>query len=161
MPKQQGRAIGLVGTTGRVILGLVFLYLAVAIGIQWYDLLLGIVGFPALLLSWQKFRLRHTKETLNATGPIGFIVNVAIAVVLFLIPLTRVATLLFYGISLLLAAGRGYAGCEVLAISNWLLRRDDQVGCVIFSPIDGVEMRLTGKASADSEVRVKEQGDNP
>jgi len=25
---------------------------------------------------------------------------------------------------------RGYAGCEVLAVSNWLLRRDDQVGVV-------------------------------
>ena len=35
------------------------------------------------------------------------------------------------------------AGCEVLAISNWLLRRDDQVGCVVFSPIDAAEARLT------------------
>jgi hypothetical protein len=29
---------------------------------------------------------------------------------------------------MLLAAARGYAGCEVLAVSNWLLHRDDQVG---------------------------------
>jgi hypothetical protein len=42
---------------------------------------------------------------------------------------------------MLLAAIRGYAGCEVLAVSNWLLRRDDQVGCVIFTPIDVVERR--------------------
>jgi hypothetical protein len=40
---------------------------------------------------------------------------------------------------MLLAAARGYAGCEVLAISNWLLRRDDQVGCMRFAPIDHVE----------------------
>jgi hypothetical protein len=39
---------------------------------------------------------------------------------------TRSATaLLFYGTTLLVAALRGYAGCEVLALSNWLLRRDD------------------------------------
>jgi len=45
----------------------------------------------------------------------------------------------FYGTSMLLAAARGYAGCEVLAVSNWLLRRDDQIGCVVFGPVDGAE----------------------
>lgn len=49
------------------------------------------------------------------------------------------AALPFYGVSMLLAALRGYAGCEVLAISNWLLRRDDQVGCVVFAPVDHPE----------------------
>jgi hypothetical protein len=48
----------------------------------------------------------------------------------------------FYGTSMLLAALRGYAGCEVLAASNWLLGRDDQVGCLVFSPIDHLERRL-------------------
>ena len=43
--------------------------------------------------------------------------------------------------SMLLAALRGYAGCEVLAVSNWLLRRDDQVGCAVFWPIDQLERR--------------------
>jgi hypothetical protein len=43
---------------------------------------------------------------------------------------------------MLLAALRGYAGCEVLAVSNWLLRRDDQVGCVVFWPIDQFERHL-------------------
>jgi hypothetical protein len=27
----------------------------------------------------------------------------------------------------------------VLAVSNWLLRRDDQVGCVVFWPVDHLE----------------------
>jgi hypothetical protein len=40
---------------------------------------------------------------------------------------TSDATLVFYGASMLLAALRGYGGCEVLAASNWLLGRDDQV----------------------------------
>ncbi len=52
---------------------------------------------------------------------------------------TSDAALIFYGASMLLAAVRGYAGCEVLAVSNWLLRRDDQVGCVVFAPVDLVE----------------------
>ena len=52
------------------------------------------------------------------------------------------AAFLSYGASLLLAAVHGYAGCEVLAVSNWLLRRDDQVGCLVLSPIDQLERGL-------------------
>jgi hypothetical protein len=43
---------------------------------------------------------------------------------------------------MLLAALRGYAGCEVLAVPNWLLDRDDQIGCALFWPIDQREHRL-------------------
>jgi hypothetical protein len=35
-----------------------------------------------------------------------------------------------------LLAARGYAGCEVLAVSNWLLRRNDQVGSADFWAIE-------------------------
>jgi hypothetical protein len=28
----------------------------------------------------------------------------------------------------------------VLAFSNWVLARDDQVGCAVFAPVDRVEM---------------------
>ncbi len=150
------RAIGIVGTAGRVVLGLGFLYLAFTDGgkpewgLQWQGPLLGLVAFPVALLAFQALRLRFTKVTLNATGPIGFAVNLCIGAVLYSIPFTRDAMLLFYGSSLLLAAARGYAGCESLAISNWLLRRDDQVGCVVFSPVDAVESRVTGRATADA-----------
>jgi hypothetical protein len=68
-----------------------------------------------------------------------------------LTPATADAADLFYGTSMLLAALRGYAGCEVLAVSNWLLRRDDQVGCAIFSPIDAVESRVVGRARKTGE----------
>ena len=54
---------------------------------------------------------------------------------------TSDAALVFYGGSMLLAAVRGYAGCEVLAISNWALHRDDQVGCLVLSPVDHLERR--------------------
>lgn len=45
----------------------------------------------------------------------------------------------------LLAALRGYAGCEVLAVSNWLLRRADQVGCVVFAPVDLAERSMADR----------------
>ncbi len=151
------RAIGIVGTAGRVVLGLCFLYWAFTDGgkpewgLQWQGPLLGLVAFPAVLMLGQSLRLRFTTATLNATGPVGFAVNFAIGAVLYsTIPFTRDALLLFYGSSLLLAAARGYAGCESLAISNWLLRRDDQVGCVVFSPVDAIESRVTGVKRAVS-----------
>jgi hypothetical protein len=50
---------------------------------------------------------------------------------------------MFLGGSLLVAAARGYRGCESLAISNWLLGRDDHVGCLIFSPIDALDARFS------------------
>jgi hypothetical protein len=43
---------------------------------------------------------------------------------------------------MLLAAQRGYSRCEVTAISNWILGRDDQVGCLGLSPVDELERRL-------------------
>ncbi len=151
------RAIGVVGTAGRVVIGLGLLYLAFTEGgkpewgLQWQGPLLGLVAFPVALLAFQALRLRFTTTTLIATGPIGFAVNFGIGAVLYSIPFTRDAILLFYGSSLLLAAVRGYAGCESLAIANWLLRRDDQVGCVVFSPLDAIESRLTGKRTAVAE----------
>ena len=42
---------------------------------------------------------------------------------------------------MVLAALRGYAGCEMLALSNWLLRRSDQVACAVFTPTDSLEQR--------------------
>jgi len=132
---------------GRITLGLFFLYTAWLYDIGGFDLLLGIIVFPVVLLLGQWIRLRYTQTPLNATGLVGFIINFCIGITLFLIPITRVATLLFYGLSLLLAGILGYAGCEVLAISNWLLRRNDQVGCVVFSPIDAVGKQLTDKTT--------------
>jgi hypothetical protein len=46
------------------------------------------------------------------------------------------AALVFFGTTMLVAAVRGDAGCEVLAISNWVLRRSDHVGCLLFGTID-------------------------
>jgi hypothetical protein len=60
----------------------------------------------------------------------------AVFLILYLWAPTSDAALVFYGASMLLAALRGYGGCEVLAVPNWLLGRDDQIGCALFWPID-------------------------
>ena len=154
MMTTQKRGIGPVGTIARIAIGFAFLYLALTeFGnpqweLEWYSVPLGLIVFPAALLLFQAVRLRFTDDRLNATGVLGFFLNLAVGAVLISFDYTRDAALLFYGTSMLLAAARGYAGCEVLAITNWVLRRDDQVGCVLFSPLDEIESRTSGNAAA-------------
>jgi hypothetical protein len=146
------RHIGPVGTGARVIVGLWFLGSVVHGHVTgefrpapW---VLGLLGFPALLLAWQWWRSRRTPVRFDATGPVAHVLNIVAFFALYLTPdyapalsVTSDAALLFYGVSMLLAAIRGYAGCEVLALSNWLLRRNDQVGCLVLAPIDYAERR--------------------
>ena len=146
------RRIGMVGTAARVVLGLALLESVVrghlASGFRPAAWIVGLVGLPVLLLVVQWVRARRSPKRIQATGPVGHAINVTIFLALYLTPwyappfkFASDAALLFYGTSMLLAAVRGYAGCEVLAISNWLLRRDDQLGCVVFWPIDALERR--------------------
>ncbi len=112
------------------------------------------VAFPAVLLAWQWLRARRTSTRYEATGPQGTTINIIVFIALVLTPsyarplsFTSDAALVSYGASMLLAAVRGYGGCEVLAISNWILRRDDQVGCLVLSPIDDFERRFKSAPS--------------
>jgi hypothetical protein len=143
------RGIGPLGTTARVLVGGLLLA-----SVTWGHLtggfhpsawLLGLVGFPALLVAGQWLRARRTPAPLRATGPAAHALNVTVFVLLYLLEPTSDAALLFYGASMWLAAVRGYAGCEVLAVSNWLLRRDDQVGCALFWPVDQLEHHRTAR----------------
>ncbi len=145
------RQIGIIGTCARLIIGIAVggsvVYGHLVRGpfrpLPW---ILGLVVLPALFLAWQWARARRNPSRLEATGPIASAINVVVFFYFLLFaPRSLVwlsdAVLLFYGVSMCLAAIRGYAGCEALAISNWLLRRDDQVGCLFFSPIDMAERK--------------------
>ncbi len=137
------RSIGRWETAARVVVG-ALLVGSVAEGHLSGDFhpwpwILGLVGFPLVVLAWQRWRASRHPSRLAATGPAAHLVNIAVFGALYLTPVTSDAALLFYGTSMLLAAARGYAGCEVLAVSNWLLRRDDQIGCMVFWPVDTAE----------------------
>jgi hypothetical protein len=148
----QSRAIGTAGTAARAVVGLFLVGSVVAgeaaRGFRPTAWLLALGGLPAILLAVAWLRARRRPARLRATGPAGHAVNAAIFAALYATPwyapslaFTSDAALIFYGASMLLAAARGYAGCEVLAVPNWLLRRDDQVGCVVFAPVDALERK--------------------
>ncbi len=148
----RARVIGTAGTAARIVVGAVLLGSVVtgeASG-GWHPAAwaLALLAFPAAALAAVWLRARRHPAGLRATGPAGHAVNAAVFAALYATPwyapplgFTSDAALVFYGASMLLAAARGYAGCEVLAVSNWLLRRDDQVGCVLFAPVDAIEHR--------------------
>ena len=145
------REIGVAGTIARLAVGGVFLTSVISGQLHTFhpvSWIVGLVVFPGLTLGWQHWRARHTPGRLRATGPVAHLLNIVVFVALYLTPFyapalgfTSDAALLFYGTSMLLAAARGYAGCEVLAISNWLLGRTDQIGCLLFGPVDAIETR--------------------
>jgi hypothetical protein len=141
------RGIGPVGTAARLLVGALLLGSVVhghlARGFHASSWALGLVGLPALVLAVQWLRARRTPTPLEAIGPASHALNLAVFLTLYLMEATSDAALIFYGTSMLLAALRGYAGCEVLAVSNWLLRRDDQIGCAVFWPVDNLERRAS------------------
>ncbi len=160
-PEKARRQIGTIGTVARVLIGFFMVFYGltggrievmngnVQTGFDPLSVGIAVVAFPALLLAWQWIRARTAKTRYEATGPLATTINIAVFIALVLTPryapplsFTSNAALLFYGASMLLAAARGYGGCEVLAISNWILRRDDQIGCLVLSPIDDYERRL-------------------
>ena len=146
------RQIGMIGTTARVIVG-TWLVGSVVYGhivrgpfrpLPW---MIGLILLPTIFLIWQWARARRNPSKLRAHGPIASTINIIIFFYFLLwtppsIYFMRDAVLLFYGVSMLIAAIRGYAGCESLAISNWILKRDDQLGCLFFSPIDFAERKV-------------------
>ncbi len=161
------RQIGVIGTIVRVILGLglvayglsggkiVVSHGQLQFGFEPLGLILGVVAFPAVLLIWQSLRARRDPTPFEATGSVATTINMAVFFALFLTPwylprlsFTSDAASIFYGASMLLAALRGYGGCEVLAISNWVLRRDDQVGCFVLGPVDNMERRMRPKSGS-------------
>lgn len=59
----------------------------------------------------------------------------------------QLGTLLFVGISLLVAAARSDGGCEVMTLPAILLGRRTHLVCIAFSPIDWLERKLASSRS--------------
>ena len=109
---------------------------------------LGLIGFPAVVLAWHRWRIRRHPARFEDTSLLSFALSIALPLALYFtwwyapaFSVTSDAVLLFVGGSMMLAALRGSAGCELLALSNWLLRRRDQIACAVLTPIDSLEQR--------------------
>lgn len=145
------RRLGLIGTVARVALG-AWLLGDVALGhlrgdfhaLPW---VVGLVGFPALVLG-AHWWISRSRGRLEATGPLAHLVHLGLICAilsLHMVPafeFTFDALLVYYGATMLVAAGIGQSDCEVTALSNRLFGRDDRLGCLVFAPFDFVDRRL-------------------
>ncbi len=150
------REIGSVGTGLRVVAGLGLLYLAGAIDggswdVSWFDPLVGFIALPGVMVALGLIARRYARGPIHFTGVPGHAVNAAVIAALVVIPYTSGGAALFYGATMLVAAWRGQRGCESTVISNLVLRRDDQIGCLLFLPVDEAEARLTSVVPHQTE----------
>jgi len=146
--EQSIRRIGPFGTIARVCLGAALLVAALASGVELLDLLVGLVLMPLAVIVVLALRGRQAAP-LRLFGATGYALNFGLSGILLVV--MTVPALLFYGVSMLLSAARGYAGCEILAIQNWITRRDDRMACPVFSPIDAIEVsqKLTNSRTSN------------
>jgi hypothetical protein len=164
----KNREIGPIGTAARVIGGLIAIAVPISVsGFDWWDAATAFIALPliatgAAALVTAGYR-RWAPDALSRRGAIcsapacwliGITVVAAVAIDL-LIPASGAASLwVWLGVSMLVAAARGYGGCEVLAIPNLLTGRRDQIGCILYTPIDRAEARrAAGRRGALSAPR--------
>jgi hypothetical protein len=86
------------------------------------------------------------KSLLGATLVLALLLIVCLAGGLFLGPgVGELAVVTFLGASLVFAAVRGDAGCELMSIPGALFGGRSSLPCIVFSPIDWLERKLRGK----------------
>jgi hypothetical protein len=64
----------------------------------------------------------------------------------------QLAAVTFLGISLVVAGMRALPGCEVMAIPSLFLRKDTELACLIFSPLDRLERKLRCKRAVRRRI---------
>jgi hypothetical protein len=115
--------------------------------VLWYDLVVGFVVLPAVAIALRLAARRYAAGPVRFTGALGVGLNIAVIAALLSNVYTGGGATLFYGLTMLIAAWRGQAGCEATVISNWILGRNDQIGCPALTPIDAFEARLRQRAA--------------
>jgi hypothetical protein len=151
-----GRAIGPWGTAARTLAAAGSFAWALAAshdhplghvagtGVLWWNALLGLVLVPAAMTAALRLRGRDAAP-LRAGHAAQCVTVFAFFAVAQVLP---VAMLLALGANFVVQVVRGDGGCELLAIPNWLLRRNDRLFCLVFTPIDALEARSRRGAAA-------------
>ena len=104
-----------------------------------------------LVMSRFFLRVNHCASMIVATTAV-------VLVFVFGGPAGSLGTLIFVGVSLVLAAIRAEGGCEVMTLPGMVLGNRTHLACVIFSPIDWVQAtvdRIKENVPEDRDVTVK------
>jgi hypothetical protein len=156
------REIGPLGTLARVVGGLAAITVPIAVdGFTVTESLVALIGLPlvallaAPLIEWSfswappAVRSRHAICSGPGCALIAVLIIANTALVAPTAANANVTIWVWLGASMLVAAARGYGGCEVLAIPNLLSGRHDRIGCLLYTPIDRAEARHHRHANND------------
>lgn len=149
------RDIGALGTISRVAVGAAAIAVPVAIwGSTGWDWAAGLVGFPLLAVAAAALfaaldadaRAPYARAL---AGPVflALLLGGATAVT-YVSSVDATGVWIFVGASMLLAAAKGYGGCELLAFWNAATGRQDRIGCLVFAPIDALERAADRRITA-------------
>ena len=153
----QSRQAPPVGRVLRILLGLALMvYVApvcfrvpVPLAVTSLLLILGLIGIYSLV------HITVSQRIIPLGSGVGAIVANGLLVVLYFIGATglpivgrgagELAAVTFLGISLVVAGVRAVPGCELMAIPGVFFRKNSELACLIFSPLDKLERKLRSK----------------
>jgi len=156
VPDRQARALP-VGRTLRLLVGVILIANVVPIYARVDSRFLLGTGFVVvgLLAAYCLLHILMSRSLLRINSWLGAIVALALLVMTYVagglggVVLGRgegeLATVTFLAVSLLLAAVRGDAGCEVMSVPAALLGGHPRLACIVFSPADRLERKLRGR----------------
>ena len=147
-PPRSSREIGPIGTASRVVGGVVAIVVPLTVWEStWWDWAAGLLGFPLLAAgAGTAVAALYLREPARSRQ-IGWGAGLTLVVVVlgsataltYATPIDGTGVWIFLGASMLLAAAKGYGGCEVLAFANAVNGRQDRIGCPLYAPIDMAE----------------------
>ena len=102
-----------------------------------------------LLLFYTVVHLAISRFVPSINAWLGAVIALAPAILLFALvdPSLRFSVVLFIGVSLLVTAIRADGGCEVMTLPGMLMGKRTHLVCIVFSPLDWIEDKLTGGIS--------------
>lgn len=149
--REEGVWVGPLGTTARAVVGTCLVVAVVDFdGLRAWDVVGALTVMPAIAFLaalgvnaavGTDIKRRARRPWSGAQIAAACVVIVAViglgTALTFVTPLNGGSLLLFFGVSMLLAAALGYDGCEVLALPNLVLRRREAIWCPLYSTLDG------------------------
>ncbi len=102
-----------------------------------------------LLLLYTVIHLAISRFVPSINAWLGAVIALVPAILVFALvdPSLRFSLVLFIGVSLIVTAVRADGGCEVMTLPGMLLGKRTHLVCIVFSPLDWIEDRLTGDTS--------------
>ncbi len=139
----------IIGRTLRLVLGIALVWMTYAVmrtedaafNLRVLATVAGLVAFYSVM------HVVISKYVSGVNPWLGAFLAVGPVILVFVLgaPVGRVASVGYIGVSLALQGIRADGGCEVMSIPAILFGKRTHLVCILFSPIDWVEERITGR----------------